>query len=95
MHFSVAIDFTASNGSPKESESLHFIDPSGENQVKKERPKCKKKKKKLIKISLMDRGQLKNFSLCVCCLLFVCYKFALNYLLNCWSDWDNIFFYKS
>ncbi|CAO2832692.1 unnamed protein product [Amaranthus hypochondriacus] len=29
LNFMVAIDFTASNGNPRSSESLHYIDPSG------------------------------------------------------------------
>ena len=33
MNFSIAIDFTASNGDPRDPRSLHFRDPStGENQ---------------------------------------------------------------
>ncbi len=33
MNFSLAIDFTASNGDPRDPRSLHFRDPtSGENQ---------------------------------------------------------------
>jgi hypothetical protein len=33
MNFSIAIDFTASNGDPRDPRSLHFRDPTtGENQ---------------------------------------------------------------
>ena len=31
MHFAVAIDFTASNGSPFDSNSLHYLDPASYN----------------------------------------------------------------
>ncbi len=41
----------------------------------------------------MDRGQLKNVCLSVC--LSVCDEFVLNYLLNPWSDWHEIFFKKT
>ena len=32
IHFTVAIDFTASNGDPRDPRSLHYIDPSSPNQ---------------------------------------------------------------
>ena len=32
LNFSIAIDFTASNGDPRDPRSLHFMDPTGQNQ---------------------------------------------------------------
>jgi hypothetical protein len=54
-------------------------------------PVCKKKKK--IKISHLDGGQLKNVCLLSVC-LSVCHEFVPNYLLNRWSDWAKFFLQK-
>ena len=35
INFTVAIDFTASNGDPKEPSSLHYINPSAPNEYTK------------------------------------------------------------
>jgi hypothetical protein len=53
------------------------------------------KKKKKIKISQMDGGQLKNVCLLSVCLSVVCHEFVPNYLLNPWSDLDKFFFTKT